>query len=134
MKKTLHLENWSLHFDGKRIDEQEYQVLKNERREVMFEALDLPNGKADTVVKGITAVLDEYNLWKSIKMIVVDTTNVKKEWDCHSVTKTVCSKETGKTTIHRLSASYSGPSASCSNGLQTWSKQHITPYRISIYP
>ncbi|CAI9719011.1 Hypothetical predicted protein [Octopus vulgaris] len=33
MKKTLYLENWSLHFDGKRIDDQEYQVLvlKNEQ-------------------------------------------------------------------------------------------------------
>ena len=51
-------------------------VLKNEHREVKLEALELPNGKADTVVQGITAVLDEYNLWKSIKMIVVDTTNV----------------------------------------------------------
>ena len=51
-------------------------VLKNERREVNSEALDLPNGKDDTVIKGITAVLDEYNLWKSIKMIVADTTNV----------------------------------------------------------
>src|SRR5277367_3934507 len=50
-KKTLHLENWSLHFDGKRIDDQEYQVLvlKNERNEVKLEALDLSNGKADTV-------------------------------------------------------------------------------------
>ena len=78
MKTTLNLENWSLHFDGKRIDDEEYQVLvlKNEQREVKFEALDLPNRKADTVVKGITAVLDEYNLWKSIKMIVADTTNV----------------------------------------------------------
>ena len=78
MKKTLQLENWSLHFDGKRIDDQEYQVLvlKNERKEVKLEALHLPNGKADTVVKGITAVLDEYNLWKSIKMIVADTMNV----------------------------------------------------------
>ena len=78
MKKTLNLENWSLHFNGKRNDDQEYQVLvlKNEQREVKLEALDLANGKADAVVKGITAVLDEYNLWKSIKMIVADTTNV----------------------------------------------------------
>ena len=78
MKKTLQLENWSLHFDGKRIDGREYQVvvLKNERREIKLEALDLQNGKADTVVKGITAVLNKYNLWKSIKMLVADTTNV----------------------------------------------------------
>ncbi|CAI9716088.1 Hypothetical predicted protein [Octopus vulgaris] len=64
MKKTLHLENWSVHFDGKRIDDQEYQVLvlKNEQGEVKLEALQLPNGKTDAVVKGITSVLDEYNL------------------------------------------------------------------------
>ena len=32
MKKTLQLENWSLHFDGKRLDNHKYQllVLKNE--------------------------------------------------------------------------------------------------------
>ena len=68
MKRTLYFENWSLHFDGNPINHQEYQVLvlKN----------DLPDGKADTVFKGITAILDEYNLWKSIKMVVVDTKNV----------------------------------------------------------
>ena len=64
MKRTLHFENWSLHFDSKRINHQEYQVLvlKNEQREVKLKALDLPDGKAGTVVKGITAVLEEYNL------------------------------------------------------------------------
>ncbi|CAI9728049.1 Hypothetical predicted protein [Octopus vulgaris] len=78
MKKTLHLEKWSLHFDGKCIDDQEYQVLvlKNEQEEVMFEALHLPNGKAGTVVKGITTILDECNLWNCVKMIVADTTSV----------------------------------------------------------
>ncbi|CAI9725298.1 Hypothetical predicted protein [Octopus vulgaris] len=78
MKKTLHLENWSLHFDGKRIDDQEYQVLvlKNEQSEVKLEALQLLNGKANTVVKGITAILDEYNLWNFVKMIIADTTCV----------------------------------------------------------
>ena len=78
MKKTLRLQKWSLHLNSKRIDDKEYQVLllKNERREVKLEALDLPNEKADTAVKGITAALDECNLWKSIKMIVADTTNV----------------------------------------------------------
>ena len=57
-----------------------------------LQALDLPDEKADIVFKGIAAVLDEYNLWKSIKIIAADTTNVntKKEWDCQSVTKTFC--------------------------------------------
>ena len=140
MKKTLHLENWSLHFDGKRMDDQEYQVLvlKNERKEVKLEALDLPNGKADTVVKVITAVLDEYNLWKSIKMIVADTTNVNTGRRNGIVIQLqrlfVCSKESRRTTIYWLSTSYSGPSASSSHGLRTWRKQHIAQYRISIYP
>ncbi|CAI9740732.1 Hypothetical predicted protein [Octopus vulgaris] len=73
MKKTLHLENWSLHFDDR-----EYQllVLKNEEGEVKLEALQLENGKADTVVKGITSVLDEYNLWNCVKLIVADTMSV----------------------------------------------------------
>lgn len=45
-------------------------------REDKFKALDLPNGKTDTVVKWITAVLDEYALWNSMKMIVADSMNV----------------------------------------------------------
>lgn len=42
-----------------------------------LKTLDLPNGKTNTVVKGITVVPNEYNLWKRIKMTVVDTMNVK---------------------------------------------------------
>ncbi|CAI9721725.1 Hypothetical predicted protein [Octopus vulgaris] len=77
MKKTLHLENL-LYFDGKCIDDQEYQVLvlKNVQREVKLEVLQLPNRKADTGLKGITAVLDEYNLWNCVKMTVADTTSM----------------------------------------------------------
>lgn len=45
--------------------------------EIKLETLHLSNGKADTVIKERIPVLDKYNLWKSIKMIVVDTTNVK---------------------------------------------------------
>lgn len=45
-------------------------VLKNERREVTLGASQLPNGKTDT------AVLNEYKLYKSIKSILADTTDV----------------------------------------------------------
>ena len=51
-------------------------VLKKKQIEVKLQALDLPDGKADTVVKSITAILDKYNLWKNIKMIEADTRNV----------------------------------------------------------
>ena len=50
-------------------------VLKNEQRKVKLEALELPNEKADTIVQGIITVL-EYNLWKSIKIIIVDNTSI----------------------------------------------------------
>ncbi|CAI9726985.1 Hypothetical predicted protein [Octopus vulgaris] len=77
-KKTLYLENLSLHFVGKLLNDQEYQVLvlKNGQGEVKLEALQLADGKADPVVKGIRAVLNGYNLWNCIKMIVADTMSV----------------------------------------------------------
>ena len=41
MMKNLNTEQWSLHFDGKHLNENEYQVvvLKNERMEVKLAAL-----------------------------------------------------------------------------------------------
>lgn len=50
--------------------------IKNEEREIKLETLELPNGRADSVVKGIT-VLDEYILWNFVVMVVADTTSVK---------------------------------------------------------
>jgi hypothetical protein len=51
MIENLKTEQWSLHFDGKRIEEKEYQVvvLKNERTEVKLDALCLKDGKAETI-------------------------------------------------------------------------------------
>ena len=106
MKRTLHFEIWSLHFDGKHIKHQVYQVLmlKNEQRVIKLQALDLPGGKADTVVKGIAPLLDEYNLWKGIKMIVADTMNVNTRRRNGIVTQLQrCSKEPRRTAIHWLS-------------------------------
>ena len=76
--KNLNTEQWSLHFDGKRLNENEYQVvvLKNERMEVKLAALCLKDGKAETITYGISTVLNEYNLWSAVKMIVADTTSV----------------------------------------------------------
>jgi hypothetical protein len=78
MMKNLNTEQWSLHFDGKRLNENEYQVvvLKNERMEVKLAALCLKDGKAETITDGISTVLEEYNLWSAVKMIVADTTSV----------------------------------------------------------
>ena len=78
LKKTLHLQNWSLHFDGKKIEGTEYQavVLKNEEREIKLAALALESGKAEPIASGIEDVINEYSLWGAIKMIVADTTSV----------------------------------------------------------
>ena len=78
MIETLQMEQWSLHFDGKCIEYKEYQVvvLKNERTEVKLGALHLKDGKAKTITEGIAKLVDEYNLWNAIKMIIADTTSV----------------------------------------------------------
>jgi hypothetical protein len=75
---TLHLEKWSIHFDGKHIEGFEYQavVLKNEGKEIKLTVLKLKDGKAQTIAEGLQDVLEEFNLWGSIVMIVADTTSV----------------------------------------------------------
>lgn len=74
--ENLKNEHWCLHFDGKTIQKKEYQVvvLKNENREVRLAVLELVNGKGETIFNGIKTVLDEFELWSSIKLIVSDTT------------------------------------------------------------
>ena len=78
LMSTLHLEKWSIHFDGKHIDGFEYQavVLKNEAKEIKLSVLKLKDGKAQTIAEGLQDVLEEFNLWGSIVMIVADTTSV----------------------------------------------------------
>ena len=81
MIEKLHMESWSLHFDGKHIDGIDYQVvvLKNERREIKLDVLGLVDGRGKTIAQGISKVLDEFHLWNSIKMIVVGTTSINTE-------------------------------------------------------
>lgn len=77
-KKTLQNEEWCLHFDGKKIGNKEIQVIviKNERREIKLAVLLLENGRALTIFNGIKETLNKFNLWRSVKMIVCDTTSV----------------------------------------------------------
>lgn len=52
------------------------------------------------MVKAITAVLDEYNIWKDTKMIIADTTNVKTgKWKGNAIQLQDYLKEIGRTTI-----------------------------------
>ncbi|QQP49929.1 Uncharacterized protein FKW44_010757, partial [Caligus rogercresseyi] len=75
---TLHQEKWSLHFDGKKINGIEHQtvVLKNEAKEIKLTVLQLKDGTAATIAKGLQDVLQEFNLLGSILMIIADTTSV----------------------------------------------------------
>ncbi|ELU17966.1 hypothetical protein CAPTEDRAFT_216517 [Capitella teleta] len=61
MTATLHKQTWSLHFDGKRINDREYQalVLKNSHSEIKLAVLDLNDGKAKTITESISSVIDE---------------------------------------------------------------------------
>lgn len=78
LKESLRNENWCLHFDGKRLEDNEYQVvvLSNTRTVINLDAIQLANGKAETIAHGIAKVLDEFGLYSSIKMIISDTTSV----------------------------------------------------------
>ena len=78
MKNALKTEIWVLYFDGKKILKNEIWViiLKNEQKEIKLAALSLKDGKSQTIFTAIKEVLNEYDLWSSIKMIVTDTTNV----------------------------------------------------------
>lgn len=75
MKKIQHIENVSLHCEGKQIDEQEYQVLvfKNEREVRSITFTKWQNGYC---CQWNNSCLGEYNFWKSQKIIDEDTTDV----------------------------------------------------------
>lgn len=51
--------------------------MKNSEHEIKLAALELEDGKAETIANGISDVIDEdFNLRGSIKRIVADTTSV----------------------------------------------------------
>ena len=77
-QETLQNEQWSLHFDGKVINNKEHQVvvLKNEAKEIRLSVLVFENSKSETIASGLTDILTNFSLWSAIKMIVCDTTNV----------------------------------------------------------
>lgn len=77
-KTTLKNDDWCLHFDGKKIEKKEVQVIviKNEFKEIKLAVLVLQSGKAVDIFNGIKQTLNKFDLWKSIQMIICDTTNV----------------------------------------------------------
>ena len=78
LKEIISEENFCLHFDGKRLEGKEYQVvcLKNNSRTLQLGILACSGGSAADIYVPLVALIDEFSAWKSIKMIVSDTTAV----------------------------------------------------------
>ena len=78
LKEIMSEEKFCLHFDGKRLGSNEYQVvcLRNPTRTLHLGILACKSGSAEDIFVQLQALLDEYNAWNSITMIVSDTTAV----------------------------------------------------------
>ena len=78
LKAIISKEKFCLHFDGKRIEGKEYQVvcLKNELRTLRLGILICESGKGKDIHKELKKLIDEYDAWNAIVMIVSDTTAV----------------------------------------------------------
>ena len=70
--------DFCLHFDGKRMDKHEYQVviLKSSLRELKLGTLKCKSGSSLDIFHALESLITEFDAWKNIKMIVCDTTPV----------------------------------------------------------
>ena len=72
-----------MHFDGKRLptgkgnikQQEEYQVifLQSPTKEIKLGVIRCESGSAENIFKGIRTIIDDYDAWSSIKMIICDT-------------------------------------------------------------
>lgn len=78
LKEILKLDEWVLHFDGKIINKKERQVIvvKNSTKEYRLAVVTLENGRSNTIYCALKEVLNDYDLWGYVKMIISDTCNV----------------------------------------------------------
>ena len=70
--------NFCLHFDGKRLEKIEYQVvcLKSSTREIRLGIARCKSGSSQDIYEALFKIIDEYDAWSSITMIICDTTAV----------------------------------------------------------
>ena len=110
LKKTLKKSIWALHFDAKKIKQKEVQVevLENNDQKIKLAALLLENGKAKTIVSALISLLNEFDIWEVIKVIICDTTNTNtgaKGGVVIYFKKGVYSQEIRSSTVYWLPAS-----------------------------
>jgi hypothetical protein len=79
IKLILQRENdFCLHFDGKRLSSKEYEVvcLQSPSRKLNLGIIVCESGSAEDIFSPMKKLLDDFDAWKCIKMIVCDTTAV----------------------------------------------------------
>ena len=79
MKDIINKEkSFCLHFDGERISNTEYQVvcLSSSNVSMHLGVLKCSSGSVEDIFNPLKDLIDEFNLWDYIKMIVSDTTAV----------------------------------------------------------
>ena len=78
VEKLRSRDPYCLQFDGKRVQGEEYQVvlLKNATTEIKLGVLKCESGSAKAIHKELHQLINEYNAWENICMIICDTTAV----------------------------------------------------------
>ena len=78
IKASLQSETFCLHFDKKVVSKTEYQVvcLQNKNRIINLGILTCTNGSSIAIFEEIKTLMDEYDAWMNIKMLICDTTAV----------------------------------------------------------
>ena len=80
--KIKHLlqneKKFCLRFDGKRIGKKEYEVIchTSPTRSVNLSAVCCDSGSSECIFTQIKKIIDEFDAWSSIQMIICDTTSV----------------------------------------------------------
>ena len=78
LKECIVNGEFCLHFDGKQIKGKEFQVvcLTNDSRSLLLGILTCVSGSATNIFGPLAKLLDDYDAWNSIRLIITDTTNV----------------------------------------------------------
>ena len=73
--------NFCLHFDGKRIGKKDYEVicLTSPTRGINLSAVCCDSGSSERIFIEIKKIIDEFDAWSSIQMIICDTASVNTE-------------------------------------------------------
>jgi len=78
IRKLEMRDQYCLQFDGKRMHGEEYQVvlLKNVSTEIKLGVVRCKSGSAKDIYNEIHQLIEEYDAWKNIGMVICDTTAV----------------------------------------------------------